>query len=206
MNNNLQMDWIDGVLIAASFCLYITLDIQFSFSHEVGRYAGTSSIFLGPAIRRIIFGPPNIPEPKKGAFWGLISIFGLFTIFLSMGMFALSGLAIQQSKEPMPNFRHQVEQRHAELQSDLSSINAMLDAVVVPVDTPQEEIQRLQAEKKIEREQKEKLEVEQRIQGLEREYREDKKNRYQEGINLIKWSAMVCFIGSFLLRIRYPFS
>ena len=121
-----------------------------------------------------------------------------------MAMFALSGLAIQQSKEPMPNFRQKVEQRHAELQSDLSSINAMIDAVVVPADTPKEEIQRLEAERKKERERKEKLEVEQRIQSLEREYREDKEERYQEGIDLMKWSAMVCFIGSFLLRIRYP--
>ena len=206
MNNNLQMDWIDGVLVAASFGIYIGLDMQFSFSHEVGRYAGTSSIFLGPAIRRLLFGAPNLPEPKTGAIWRLASIFGLLTIFFSMGMFALSGLAIQQSKEPMPDFRQDVEQRHAELQSDLTSINAMLDAVAVPVDTPKEEIQRLQEEKKKEREQKEKLEVEQRIQRLEREYRESKENRYLEGINLIKWSTMVCFIGSFLLRIRYPFS
>ena len=149
---------------------------------------------------------PKLPEPKNGAVWRLASILGLLTIFLSMGMFALSGLAIQQSKEPMPDFRPEVEQRHAELQSDLSSINAMLDAVVVPIDTPEEEIQRLQEEKKREREQKEKLEVEQRIQRLESEYRESKENRYQEGINLMKWSTMVCFTGSFLLRIRYPFT
>ena len=204
MDNNLQMDWIDGVLIAASFGFYILLDIQFSFPQELGRYAGTSSIFWGPAIRRIVFGPPNLPEPKIGAIWRLFSVFGLLTIFLSMAMFALSGLAIQQSKEPMPDFRQKVEQRHAELQSDLSSINAMIDAVVVPANTPKEEIQRLEAERKKERERKEKLEVEQRIQSLEREYREDKEERYQEGIDLMKWSAMVCFIGSFLLRIRYP--
>ena len=204
MDNNLQMDWIDGVLIAASFGLYILLDIQFSIPQELGKYAGTSSIFWGPAIRRIIFGPPNLPEPKIGAIWRLASVFGLLTIFFSIGMFALSGLAIQQSKEPMPDFRQEVEQRHAELQSDLSSINAMIDAVVVPVGTPKEEIQRLEAKRKKERERKEKLEVEQRIQKLEREYKEDKEERYQEGIDLMKWSAMVCFIGSFLLRIRYP--
>ena len=73
----------------------------------------------------------------------------------------------------------------------------MIDAVVVPADTPKEEIQRLEAERKKERERKEKLEVEQRIQSLESEYREDKEERYQEGIDLMKWSAMVCFIGSF---------
>ena len=151
MDNNLQMDWIDGVLIAASFGLYILLDIQFSFPQELGRYAGTSSIFWGPAIRRIVFGPPNLPEPKNGAIWRLSSIFGLLTVFFSMGMFFLSGVAIQQSKDPMPNFRSEVEQRHAELQVELRSINSMIDAVVVPVGTPDEEIQRLQEEKKKER-------------------------------------------------------
>ena len=64
-----------------------------------------------------------------------------------MAMFALSGLAIQQSKEPMPDFRQKLEQRHLAIQSDLSSINAMIDAVVVPANTPKEEIQRLEAEK-----------------------------------------------------------
>ena len=48
----------------------------------------------------------------------------------------------------MLDFRQKVEQRHAELQSDLSSINAMIDAVVVPANTPKEEIQRLEAERK----------------------------------------------------------
>ena len=206
MNNNLQMDWIDGVLIAVSFGIYIVLDVQLSFSQELSSYGSISSIFVGPVVRRIILGSPNLPEPKNGAIWRLSSIFGLLTVFFSMGMFFLSGVAIQQSKDPMPNFRSEVEQRHAELQVELRSVNSMIDAVVVPVGTPDEEIQRLQEEKKKEREQKEKLELEQRIQRLEREYVESRENRYQEGINLMKWSTMVCFIGSFLLRIRYPFS
>ena len=74
MDNNLQMDWIDGVLIAASFGLYILLDIQFSFPQELGRYAGTSSIFWGPVIRKRYLWPPNLPEPKIGAIWRLFRL------------------------------------------------------------------------------------------------------------------------------------
>jgi hypothetical protein len=204
MNRLLQMDWIDGVLIAVFFSAGIVIDSLFPFLESIGGQLSVSGVFLAPVFRRLIFGAPNLPMPKEGVVWRFISILGLLTIFFSMGFFLLSAIAIQQSKEPMPDFRTEVEEREAELQSNLKEINAMLNAVVVPSGTPQEEIDRLQAEKKEENEREQKINIEKSIQNLETEDIQKKKDRYEEGINVLTWGVLVCFLGSFLLRIRYP--
>ena len=81
----------------------------------------------------------------------------------------------------------------------------MLNSVVVPADTPQEEIDRLQEEKNQKAEEESKQKVENRIKQLQDEYRRDKDDRFQEGLTAAKWGLLVCILGSLLLRLRYPF-
>lgn len=105
----------------------------------------------------------------------------------------------------MPDFRSEVMKQEAELNEQLKDINAMLDSVVVSADTPQEEVDRLIAEKKSQREKEEKEKREKRIQERTESFIKSKKERFDEGISALYWGLGICLFGSLVLRLRYPF-
>ena len=114
--------------------------------------------------------------------------------------------AVQQSTEQMPDFRTEVLNEEAEIDEKLKDIDAFLDAVVVPVGTPQEEIDRLTEEKKALR-RKEKIQKrEETIKKREHDFVYEKEERFQEGVQFILWGLFLCLFGALLLRLRHPFS
>ena len=87
MSSYLQMDWLDGILIAATFGLGIVLSSSFPESNLMGSDISVVGILAAPALRRVVLGPPSLSEPKTGVFWGLVSVLGLLLLFFSMGIF-----------------------------------------------------------------------------------------------------------------------
>ena len=77
--------------------------------------------------------------------------------------------------------------------------------MVVPAGTPQEEIDRLTAEKKAQQEKEKKQRIEGSITKREKDFLYRKEERFQEGVQMFLWGLGVCLLGSFLLRLRYPF-
>ena len=204
MSGYLQMDWLDGILIAATFCLGIILASSFPESNLMGSNISVMGVLAAPVLRRVVLGAPNLPEPRAGVFWGLVSITGLLLLFFSVGVFFMASIAIQQSSEPMPDFRAEVESRQAEYSESTREIDAFLNAVVVPAGTPQEEIDRLTEEKKKEREAEKKASVDNRVQELETEFVQRKKERFEEGVYVLMIGFLVSLLGSACLWLRYP--
>jgi hypothetical protein len=78
-------DWIDALLLALGFVGAATL---------VGATGKGDLIFvvLAPiALRRIFIGLPPLTEPRTGADWSLISMFGLLAMIGGTGVLAMSG-------------------------------------------------------------------------------------------------------------------
>ena len=82
-------DWKDLVLFAASFVL-VVLGLA---AWEPQRLASTIVIILGVgaplALRRLAFGWPALPPPKKGGAWSLLSMLGIFCALIGMLVAAL---------------------------------------------------------------------------------------------------------------------
>ena len=205
MNNYLQMDWLDGLLIALFFGGGIALSSFFPNWSALAIDISTGGVFFAPVLRRFVLGPPQLPPPREGVLWRIISILGLLMIFFSLPVFIASGMRFKESLEPMPDVRIEIQTRNAQLNSDLKDINSLLDAVVVPVGTPQEEIDRLQAEKKAAREQQERERVEEEVARAQTEFIRRQKESYNTGLETLLVGLLICGFGSLLLRIRYPF-
>ena len=202
MNENLQMDWIDGLLVSFAFGCTIGISILFpTFGGWIQEYS-LIFVFALPVFRRIFYGYPNLPPPKESAVAKLISILGLFILFFSLPLFYITSLAIQDSIEPMPEFRSEVEEYETELDARLADVDSFLNAVVVPVGTPQEVIDRLTAEK-VKEKQREKSESE--IQKKTLQFKEDQEERFQDGMKFLMWGIGFSILGSLCLRYRYPF-
>lgn len=206
MKQHLQMDWIDAIFIASGFAIGIVLGTIFPSFSEIAAEISVVCVFLAPSLRRAIFGPPKIANPKEGAIWKFCSAFGLLSVFFSIPFFWMGSIAIQQSKEPMPDFRAEVLKEEAEMDEKFKDVDAFLDAVVVPAGTPQEEIDRLTEEKKEARRQEKIQKREGDIKKRETDFVYEKEERFQDGVQSIFWGLGVCLFGAILLRIRYPFS
>ena len=204
MKQHLRLDWIDAILIALGFAVGIEFAILFPNLMVFGSEISIAGVFLVPMLRRAIWGPPKVGEPKEGAIWKFLSMLGLLTVFFSIPVFGSGIVAIQQSKEPMPDFRSEVQEEESEWAKRFQDLDSFLNGVVVPAGTPQEEIDRLTAEKKAQQEKERKLVIEGRIQKREQDFLYQQEERLQEGINVFLWGLGICIIGAILLRLRYP--
>lgn len=198
----LHFDWIDGILIGISFTggLYLFADSSWFTEHLPAfwliMYAG----------RRILFKPRPLPPPKVGIIWRLSSIFGLLLIFVSITLFLMSWHTLKTSKEPMPNFRPEVEKLEQQVQSSLSGISDILNAIKIPKNATEAEIKRRQEEKNKQRLQQREQRLLSRIHKREQKFIQRKEKRYNDGLYLLLWSILMCGFGSFFIRIRYPLS
>ena len=193
MNKHLQMDWIDGILIALGFSVGIELGYLFPPLLSIASEISLVAAFGAPTLRRAVFGAPTPGTPKEGPIWRLCSIFGLLIIFLSVPFFWIGSIAIQQSKEPMPDFRSEVLQEEAEWSARFQEVDSMLNAVVVPAGTSQEEIDRLTAEKKAQQEKEKIQKREGTISGREKEFVQRKEERFQEGLQTFFGESVYVF-------------
>lgn len=206
MKQHLQMDWIDAIFIALGFAIGIFLGTYFPDLSEISSELTVVAVFLAPTLRRAILGPPKLSTPKEGALWKFCSMLGLIAVFFSIPFFWVGALAMQQSKEPMPDFRAEVLKEEAEMDKKFTNIDSFLDSVVVPAGTPQEEIDRLTKENKEKRLAEKLQKREGTIKQREKDFVFEKEVRFQDGVRSILWGLGGCLFGAFLLRIRYPFS
>ena len=208
MATHLQMDWLDGLLISVFFGGGIALTIFFPSFAFIGTELSIGSVALAPILRRILIGPPDLPPPKQGAGWRLISILGLFVMFASFITLLGAATAIKDSTEPMPDFRQDILQQDAELKEQLKDLDALLDAVVIPAGASEEEIERLEAEHKEKRakeKQAEQAKTQKRIEKKERDFIQNQQERLEEGIWALATGFAMCLFASVLIRLRYPF-
>ena len=205
MEKNLQMDWIDGLLVSFSFGCIIGISILFP---TFGRWTQEYSlilIFTLPVFRRKFYGSPNLPPPKESTGAKLISVLGLLILFFSLPLFYITSLAIQDSLKPIPYFRSEVEAYETEMNAQFAEMDSFLNAVVVPADTPQEVIDQLTEEKIKENQQKQSERIENEIQRKTLRFKEDQEERFTDGLTFLKWGIGFSILGSLCLRYRYPF-
>ena len=203
MNQNLGMDWIDGVLISGMFVLGIGISSFVPGLEELSSAIAMGGIVFAPAMRRYLFGPPKYEHPKEGILYSISSLLGLLLMFFSMAMFWLASIAFEHSFEPRPNFRFEAKQFQKELREEYPGLDIDI-GVLVPVGTSAEEIEALQKAEAEEDERKRKAELEADIKDRERRYKENIKGRRKDGLNMSMYALLVCAMGSLLLRIRYP--
>ena len=143
MQENLGMDWIDGVLISVMFGFGIGISTFIPDLEHLSSAIAIGGIFLGPAVRRVLFGPPKNGIPKEGGFYSLVSLLGLLLMFFSMAMFWLASIAFQHSFEPSPNFRLEAKQAEKEMLERYGDLDLNI-GVLVPAGTSAEEIEALE--------------------------------------------------------------
>ncbi len=203
MKENLGMDWVDGVLISGMFGLGIGISSFISGLESLSSTIAIGGVFLAPAVRRYVLGPPKYGTPKEGLLYSLSSLFGLLLMFFSMAMFWLASIAFQHSFEPRPNFRLEAQQAEIEMREKYGDLDINI-GVLVPAGTSPEEIEALEKAEAEKEEQRRKAELEANIKEREARYIEHIKGRRQDGVNMSMYALLVCALGSLLLRIRYP--
>ena len=65
MKQHLQMDWIDAIFIVSGFSLGLVFVTFFPNSPEISSQISIAGVFLGPPLRRAIFGPPKNCAAEK---------------------------------------------------------------------------------------------------------------------------------------------
>ena len=203
MNENLGMDWVDGVLISGMFGLGIGISSFIPGLESMSSAIAIGGVFLAPAVRRYFLGPPKYKNPKEGLLYSLSSLFGLLLMFFSMAMFWLASIAFEHSFEPRPNFRFEAEQAEREMREKYGDLDINI-GVLVPAGTSAEEIEALEKAEAEKEEQKRKADLEADIKDREARYIENIKGRRQDGLNMSMYALLICAMGSLLLRIRYP--
>jgi hypothetical protein len=199
MSKKLQLDWLDGIFIALFFLIGISLQ---AFIQNF-QYLTVMALFAAPTVRRKIFGPPNLPEPKEGSIWAFVSIVGLLIIFFSMAILWLATVGITNSKEPMPFFRAEVEANEKELHDLFADIGI---SVVTPANTPKEEFDKLLEVERRKQEEESKKRIENHINELQHKFKQDKQQQFDNSMKLILYGILLCCLGSLMLRLRYPFT
>lgn len=90
----MQVDWLDALLFALGFVLALVAVIALQSlgvavnddSEEEVLATGAIALSLGPILlRRKLFGAPNLPEPRQGPLWSLLSITGILMIMAGVG-------------------------------------------------------------------------------------------------------------------------
>ncbi len=195
------MDWLDGIFIAGVFGLgIVTATIHPNLS-GIGINLSIVGIFIAPVIRRATIGPPKYPDPKQGILYSMSSLLGLLLVFFSMALFWLASAGFKYSYESMPDFRSEAVQEEQKIANLFSDVDI---GVVVPIGTDPEKIKLLEIELKEQELAESNARIEESIERSTKRFEENKREQLNSGINLTKNALFVCFLGSILLRIRYP--
>ena len=96
----LPFDWIDALLFALSFYLWIMIAMKLSIKLDEGRERMTFLfIFAPPLLRRKYFGMPRLGALKRGPEWVLVSSLGLLFCFASVPVWLVAGYSLQHISE-----------------------------------------------------------------------------------------------------------
>lgn len=106
----MKFDWKDGLLFTGGFVLTVA---GASALHDLGGVdlgrkeiqAGLTVLAFGPlVVRRVLFGAPQLPEPRKGIVWSLVSMLGLLAMVFGIGVLALSTFPLARAFGATPDF------------------------------------------------------------------------------------------------------
>ena len=128
---------------------------------------------------------------------------GLFLFFSSLVMFWFGSIAFQQSIEPMPNFRPEIE----ELEKQSLDMNEKYAPLLQRLSgmSLEEQKKKLEEDKK-QRELESKKRVETSIKKEEATFVAQQKERAIEGVYGIMIALSLCLLGSLCLYVRFPSS
>lgn len=135
----LHLDWLDAILVSLGFVLWITIGFFLSKAFGVSPEALSPLhgfgilifVVLPPVGRRLIWGAPNLPEPKDGLFWSLLSMFGLLLSIAGMACFVFSVRWFVESFQSAPDFLKQSREFHA----GLKDYHGILAKIKLPNET-----------------------------------------------------------------------
>jgi hypothetical protein len=85
-----NFDWIDALLVAAGCTIAIAVVVASS------QRLALLLISVPLTLRRVMVGPPQLPEPRRGTLWSLVSIFGLLALILGVGLFVLASWVVAE--------------------------------------------------------------------------------------------------------------
>ena len=198
-NKDRYLDGLDGVIFALSFATIVLLLTQKRVSDDFIVFF----CFVPLMLRRWIFGQPKSYPLKPGFIWFFSSTFGLFLIFTSMVCFIFSWKAISDTYRQMPDYLTEIQHQEAQYQLKMQDINRTLNAVTTPVNTPPEEIKRLQDEKQKERLKKQKQRIQDKVQAEQEQFSQKQQKRFNDGLTFLIWGLLICLLGATLINARY---
>ena len=193
----MNFDWLDGIFIVLGFLLVILIGTIAPQAYIPTEHL-PMIVICAPLVRRKLLGPPKLPL-KNGLFWSVVSITGLLVMFSSLVMFWFANIAFHQSREPMPNFRAEIE--------DLEKQNQDMNDKYAPVllklsDMSVEEQKKKQQEDKKQRDLESKKRVEISLKKAEATFVVKQKERAKEGLYGIMIALGLALIGSLCLYVR----
>ncbi len=109
----LKFDWKDGLLLCTGFvgCIGVLLGLKeaFGVSADEGLVELVGLVTMaGPVVlRRLIFGAPELPEPRRGALPTLLSIVGLLASLFGLLAFGGGALHLMSSLREAPDFERE---------------------------------------------------------------------------------------------------
>lgn len=115
----MKYDWKDSLLFGFGFVTAIGLlfGVSLYLDVEIGRAltkAAVVGLGFGPlALRRAIFGAPELPEPRPGALASLMSMIGLFATLLGTACAVTGGVSFAATLRAAPDFEAEVRKAEA---------------------------------------------------------------------------------------------
>lgn len=193
----MDFDWVDGIFIVLGFLLVILIGSITPQAYIPGEYL-SMIVICAPLVRRKLLEPPKQPL-KTGLFWSVVSITGLLVMFSSLVMFWFANTAFHQSREPMPNFRAEIE----ELEKQSRDMNDKYAPVLLQLSGMSvEEQKKKEQEDKKQRDLESKKRVEISLKKAEATFVVKQKERAKEGLYGIMIALGLALLGSLCLYVR----
>lgn len=109
MNPKLSLDWIDILLFFVGFGLVVAGESVLSMRYGVHLGHGLLKdilpllAFVPPFVRRMIWPPRVVREPKPGFLWSLLGIVGIFALLGGLLAAAVGFVMLQRATTGMPD-------------------------------------------------------------------------------------------------------
>ena len=204
----MKLDWLDAILFSVGFAGTVALATTLKMNGVAAPVVsflsegGTIALCVGLLVlRRVLFGAPQLPEPKTGFLWSLVSVLGLFLTLAGAGALFFSARFIADSFSKAPDF----QKKALAFEKELKFTNSTLFNFQLPNETRKAFLLRMKnAPKKRQRERQQRIQkraVEYKVSWLKQQQRARKK-----GFSFGGFALLFLGLGALCNFLRYPSS
>ncbi len=198
---NIKLDWIDALLFAFGFAGAIALSTLLDRLYGLRLTRATLAIAFVPiGIRRLLFGPPTTPEPRKGVLWSMLSIVGLLVVFAGIASLVLASAAAFD-KGP-PDFEAEARAIHSSADAKLGALAEISFEVVDPNETSQAREARLVRQREARAAERE-ASIRKMAEESRGRWEEHRRSRIATAWRLVGAGFGLVLLGALMMRARH---